>query len=70
MNRQRHDIAALVKNTLRAVAMVYVDIDDLFSAADAFVTARLGRPSPASAAATLRPGPFGPAVEWRVEIRP
>jgi hypothetical protein len=40
-----------------------------FSAAGACVSARLGRPSPASAAATLRAGPFGPAVEWRVEIR-
>jgi len=52
------------------VVLGAVVANHLFSAADAFVSARLGRPSPASAAATLRRGPFGPAVEWRVEIRP
>jgi hypothetical protein len=52
------------------VVLGAVVANHLFSAADAFVSSRLGRPSPASAAATLRPGPLGPAVEWRVDIRP
>ena len=41
----------------------------LFSAADAFVSARLAR-APVSAATALRAVPGGLAMEWRIELRP
>jgi hypothetical protein len=52
-----------------SVVLGAVVANHLFSAADAFVSARLARPSPVSTAARLQPGPAGPTLEWRVEIR-
>jgi hypothetical protein len=51
------------------VVLGAVVANHLFSAADAFVSARLARQSPVTAAAVLQAGPAGPMVEWRVEIR-
>jgi hypothetical protein len=52
------------------VVLGAVVANHLFSAADAYVSSRLARPSPVGASVGLRPAPRGLAVEWRAEIRP
>ena len=52
------------------VVLGAVVANHLLSAADAFVSARLAAPPPVSVTAGLRPGPAGPAVEWRLEFTP
>jgi hypothetical protein len=57
---------------LRTATVVFgaVVANHLFSAVDAFVSSRLGRTSPVSAAAQWREVPAGTALEWSVRIRP
>ena len=52
------------------VVLGAVVANHLFSAADAFVSARLARPSPVSAGASLRHEGGAAAVEWWVRVRP
>ena len=52
------------------VVLGAVVANHLFSAADAFVAARLARSSPVTAAAFIEAGRIGPTFSWRVEIRP
>ena len=51
------------------VVLGAVVANHLFSAADAFVSARLAQ-APVSAATTIRAVPGGLALEWRIELRP
>ena len=52
------------------VVLGAVVANHLFSAADAFVSARLAARPPVGASAAVRPGRTGPRLEWRLEIRP
>jgi hypothetical protein len=57
---------------LRTATVVFgaVVANHLFSAVDAFVSSRLGRPTPVSANVQWRELASGTALEWRVEVRP
>jgi hypothetical protein len=57
---------------LRTATVVFgaVVANHLFSAVDAFVSSRLGRPTPVSANLGWREHASGTALEWRVEVRP
>jgi hypothetical protein len=69
---QYRDLIDRSDEALRTATVVFgaVVANHLFSAVDAFVSSRLGRTAPVSAAVGWRELAAGAALEWSVQVRP